>query len=463
VKQLVGFPAAPQRLIRLSAETPDVSAGAAGSRQIIRNGRDPEGARRNRTVKEPSWVGRIGFWSVQATRSSVAGAVVLRMEAVEADMALANEDRHDRPDDAELKLIESRFQTFLRSRAVGPDEEVAVRTGRFAAFPGAAEPDLFGSLDIAYAAFILGALDGMTGEAGRSRWIDHILSFQSEDGWFRAHDGQQHGVEHSTAYALGALQLLSHNDGAAIAGRLKPFRQLMPQLATMPDEQSPPFSLSMLDRVHFWRGSHRAAGIAAIIGAVRDLGLSTEALLGLADADGWLRGWWRYFAARADVHTGYWQLGPAPLKIVFNVLYRRRHDPALAAMGGAVHLYWIAERLGLRFPQPEATIRATARLLRPTGLYEEEPYCIDLDGNFLIARALRQRPLDGESDSASIGLRALASSRDAVASWFSARHPEDWHLSSHKLPGAFAAIAEADLALRGEARWKDVFEVCWWL
>ena len=132
-------------------------------------------------------------------------------------------------------------------------------------------------------------------------------------------------------------------------------------------------------------------------------------------------------------------------------------------MGGAVHLYWIAERLGQPFPYPHALIESTARLLQPSGLYESEPYCIDLDGNFLIARSLRQ--LDATHPAAANGMTALAINRRTVVEWFLARDPAAWNATSHKLPGAFAAVAEADLALQPQAkcRWRDVFATTWWL
>jgi hypothetical protein len=362
----------------------------------------------------------------------------------------------DRP---ALTEIESRFLSFALAHAVGPDREASARCGRFAALPGAAAPDLIGAIDIAYAAFILGVLDRLTDTEGRARWIDYILSFQGDDGWFRMADRQRHNAEHSTAYALGALQILSGNRGTAIP-RLKPFRALAAQIEKAPGVNRAPFALNALDRLHFWRGSHRAAGIAAIVGAVHELGLPTRELLGIEDPEGWLRGWWDYFAARTS-SDGYWRFGPVPVQAAFNALYRRRHDPRLGTMGGAAHLYWIAERLGAPFPHAAAMIESTAGLVRPTGLYEDEPYCLDLDGNFLIARALRQLP--GADARIGIAHRALAANRDAVVQWFLVRPPERWNGRSHVLPGAFAAVAEADLVLDGVAQWRDVFEVAWWL
>src|SRR5690606_34953020 len=110
--------------------------------------------------------------------------------------------------------------------------------------------------------------------------------------------------------------------------------------------------------------------------------------------------------------------------------------------GGAVHLYWVSDRISETAPHPSALIRSTTQLMRPSGLYEDEPYCIDLDANFLIGRSLSQiEPEDALQES---GRQALAKNRDAILGWFSEREPEDWNANSHKLPGAFAAVAEAD-------------------
>src|SRR5687767_3127868 len=122
--------------------------------------------------------------------------------------------------------IESKFLEYATFRARGEDAAHAMRTGHFSARRDGAAPDLFGSLDMLYAAQILGVLDELNDRRGRQLWIDHILTYQDDDGWFHSDDRQAHGVEHATAYALGGLQILAAGDGVDIAERLKPFAGL---------------------------------------------------------------------------------------------------------------------------------------------------------------------------------------------------------------------------------------------
>lgn len=359
--------------------------------------------------------------------------------------------------------IESKFLDFMRHRAIGGDIRSAAKSGHFSALPQRSEPDLFGSLDMLYSAHILGMLDDITTPSSRRTWVDHLLTYQGDDGWFRSNDTQSHGVEHATAYALGGLQILINGDGAALDGRIKHLRGLRSEIAQAPSRTHAPFTLSLMQRVHFWRGSHRAAGLAAIVGAAHDLGLPCDQFLGIANPRAWLSGWWAYFAARIDPATGYWALAPGLLRVAFDTLYQFRHQPQLASMGGAVHLYWISEKMAAPMPYPAALIPTTTKLMQPSGLYEHRPYCIDLDANFLIARALVHFDPDGGTQATA--RHALGTNRDAVLAWYSSRKPRDWGLNSHSVPGAFAAVAEADRVLLSadERRWRDIFETVWWL
>lgn len=352
--------------------------------------------------------------------------------------------------------IERKFLDFARSRAIGAEKDAAMRSGRFSATPGVDRPELFGAVDMAYAAHILNRLGDIAGDGPRTEWIELILSFQDDDGWFRSRDKQGHGTVHATAYALGALQILGAKQPA-----LKPLTGFQAEIAQAPNENTAPFALALLDRVHFWRGSHRAGGMAAIVAAVRELGLPSETLLGIRDPQAWLDGWWRYFEERIDPRTGYWRLSNPLLHWGFDLLYRKRHDPKLASMGGAVHLYWVSEHLRKPITRSREIVATTTALLPAEGLYEHEPYCIDLDGNFMIARALPR--LSGDAATRDRGLDALRRNRAAVLAWFAARDASQWNATSHKLPGAFAAVAEADRALSGGGPWKDVFETTCWL
>jgi hypothetical protein len=351
----------------------------------------------------------------------------------------------------------------MRDRVAGSRPRIAAQSGHFSAMPRKSEPDLFGSLDMLYAAHIIGKIDDVVDAAGRRAWIEHILSYQDEDGWFRSRDRQVHGVEHATSYAIGGLQILAGGDGTFLRDQLKPFAAFQSEISARPSQESPPFSLTLLHRLHFWRGSHRAAGLAAIIGAVQELGLPSNEFLGISSSQAWLQGWWSYFEPHIDPSTGYWALAPRRLQVAFNALYKFRHSPRLASMGAAVHLYWISEKIGVPILHPVALISATIGIMRPSGLYEEEPYCIDLDANFLIARSLAQ--LDPDHPLQEAARLSLRKNRDAILDWFSSRPPRYWNQNSHKIPGAFAAVAEADRALLSPAdrQWRDVFKTTWWL
>jgi hypothetical protein len=366
-----------------------------------------------------------------------------------------------RPADTSLALIERRFLDYARAHAVGGSDE-AMREGRYSSLPGEATPDLFGAIDAAYGAHILGVLDDITDAAGRRAWAEYILAAQGADGWFRSGDKQNHGVEHATAYALGAMTILMGSN-LSFWNALKPLTGLQAQIARAPSRDTAPFEMSFLDRLHFWRGSHRAGGLPSIVASVQSLGLDTGRLLDLPDAAAWLEGWWSWFEARLDPHSGYWRMAPLPVRLLFGLAYRRRHDPETAAMGGAVHLYWVSERMGKRFPYPAETIDATARLVGQNGLYEHEPYCIDLDGDFMIGRPLED--IAPGSPAAERGRAALRRNRQAVVQWYATREPSEWNPRFHRHPGAFAAVAECDRALLAlEARrWNDVFETTYWL
>lgn len=364
--------------------------------------------------------------------------------------------------------VRRRILDYARARCAGPDQPPsraptrAMACGRFADHPGAGQPTLMGTVDFAYAFHITGLLDELTTPDDRRRWIELVLSFQGEDGWFRAGDRQTHGVEHATAYALGAVQILAGPRIRADAFALRPLTGLRGQLAPRPSARQAPFAVTLLDRIHFWRGSHRVGGIAAIVGAVRDLRLDADRLLGLDDPDAWLRGWAEHALARVSPADGMWHEAPAVLQRAFDAVYRLRHDPGHALIGGAAHLYWIISRLGIPYPHPQALIDAVAPRVGPEGLCERHPYCLDFDAAFLLARAADQMDAAPAIERAEV---TLERSRRAVLAWLEERGPERWPDGSHFLPGALAAVAEADRRLPpAQARgWTDAFETVWWL
>ncbi len=321
----------------------------------------------------------------------------------------------------------------------------------------------FHVLDWVYVHYILGTLDQRFNKTEREKYIQNILHHQHEDGFFYAGDDQKHHPLHTSAYALGALQLLK-NDNVVFNKRLKPFSALTNYIHPRPSAHQRPMSLSMLDRLHFWRGSHKVGGVAAIMGALQNLVGENEAvrLLGVENVQNWLNGWALYWQAKMCSKDGFWQPAPLLLQKIFDQLYRFRHDPQMARMGAAAHLYWIFAQLHIDAPYGECVIDKILSLQQPSGLYENRPYCIDLDANFILRCALKNSASPLKT---SMAINAMQKNAEAVLLWYAQKPVAEWPSNPHHLPGSLAAVAVAqtlsDLpSLKG---WHDPFTRVWWL
>jgi len=292
-----------------------------------------------------------------------------------------------------------------------------------------------------------------------------LMGFQDSKGWFSSSDFQRHCREHSTAYALAGLQLLNADRPGNVMESVRPLTGLARVLPKTPGLDSPPYNLSLLYRTHFWRGAHRVAGVAAIIGALSSAWHVQEKAFGIASPHEWLSGWAEYYVSRISPDTGLWEdLAPALVKRAFNIIYRTRHNPLLAQLGGAAHLYWVLDKLKVPYPHPQSLAETALGLQGGNGLYENHPYCIDFDADYVIGRSLAQL---GKGDDAlrEKAKALLVKSRDAVLRWLSEKPVEQWPESAHFLPGALAAVAEVDRVVPSEdgKPYKDVFEFVWWL
>jgi len=347
---------------------------------------------------------------------------------------------------------------FLAARYRG-EAEMGAWDGLFSASArDGGAPDLFGAVDAVYALSTLGMLGDATRPESRLRWADHIRSYQSADGWFRAGDRQRHSPVHASAYALGALALLS-DDGADPIGQLQPI-DVDEALAS--GLVQPWAGLPLLDRLHFWRGSHRVGGFAAVVGQLGQAG-HADKLPGVDDADEWLDRWARRAVESIDRQSGMWFLAPAPLQAAFAAAYRFRHRPDFGHIGGATHVYWILDKLEVPLPAPRACVQWIMRHAADETVCEGAPYCLDFDRAYLLARNAQHSEEEGEEKSVSTFLRDV---RRDVLSYLSLHEPSTWPDSSHKLPGALACVAEIDRYDRSVAEgtpWRDVFEVVWWL
>jgi len=363
--------------------------------------------------------------------------------------------------DARNRELATRVLQFLEARRVSSPGQPAA----FACHADGGAGELFGLLDHAAARYIVGAAAGAdSGADEAATWTalaDAIIAAQSEDGWFRSGDDQGHHPLHVTAYALGALALAERMGAAEPFTRLRPiggFAQTAEAALQGPD------ALSLLDRIHFWRGSHKAGGTAAIVGQSHQAGRASE-LLGIEDADAWLAAWAERWD-RAAARDGLWRFG-SPLRELFYIPYAwRRHRESYAVIGGAAHIYWIHHRLGRNVNAPAALAEYILARAGDRAICESTPYCLDFDRLCLLEYAL---PHLGDSSQARAARGLVQRSSEAIRAYFLHHPPTAWFASSHRLPGALAAIAVgervcvADEGTTDELPLRDLLATAWWL
>jgi hypothetical protein len=327
-------------------------------------------------------------------------------------------------------------------------------SGEFCLKRGFQSPDLYGMVDAVYALYSLGELAAWTSKASRARWAARILSCQDEKGWFTKGNKKGHPKEHATAYAIGALCLLEVEEDEQYMARLRPIDGLFPLL------KDPSYVTQWLERLNFrwhlgnileknlgwhyiWRGSHIGGGIAAIIGMLE--GVLNESWGWKVDVEIWFRSYFEWLDQHVNPETGYWQ------RSFWNSLWKR---PTVIDMGGAAHFYWIYEAKRRPFPYPEAVIKSTLHLQKQNGLYKEKPFCIDLDGNFLLIRSYRQLAQDKQEIWRDKVLSAVNRSGKAILKFLSGQNIEQVYPDLHYLPGAIVGLIECSKT--GEASWVEI-------
>lgn len=332
--------------------------------------------------------------------------------------------------------------------------------GRFGFRPGAPRPDLFGTVDAVYVLAAVGALADLTTTASRAEWAGLILDHQDPvTGWFGHDNLRGHGVEHATAYAIGALTLLEVDEDEDHLGAVRALTAVEPLLedpnrtARWLERMGLELSLRGLRRRrlgwhHVWSGSHVAGGVITAVAMTRRCHgrwwprVDTRAWL--SRTAGWLH-------REVDPGTGLWQ------KAFWNRLVRK---PTLVDLGGAAHLLWAMGAAGRPVPHPEPLVRSVLGLQRPGGGFGRVPSCLDFDAAWCLRTAagfagspeLEQLVAEG-TDRLAVHLAEALSTLD-----WSAAYPD-----SHGLPGALAALLEARLgAGLPSGGWLRPFDrVCW--
>lgn len=314
--------------------------------------------------------------------------------------------------------------------------------GEFALHRGQSEWDLYGMVDAVYTLFTLGELRRRTTQPSRQQWAERILSCQDEHGWFSKRNLRGHSIQHATAYAIGALQLLACEDGECYVEQMRPLIGIYPLLESERNFQRwlehLDFQWSLrgirnkrLGWHYIWRGSHVGGGIAAAIGMSRPQ--IDEWWPGKVDVDRWFDSYFSWLNAKVNPNTGFWQ------RAFWNRFYKA---PTLIDMGGAVHFFWIYDYFKQPFPFAKQVIHSTVRLQKASGLYKKHPFCIDLDGNFCIIRSFLQLPVAEQAQVEEMVGQAIHANFDAVATSLITRPLYEIYNDSHGLPGALAALVE---------------------
>jgi len=293
-------------------------------------------------------------------------------------------------------------------------------SGHFRVKIGKDKPSLYGICDMVY---ILSGIDGLedyftSHEAEKKEaWISVIQSYQDpKKGWFKEgllnYGG--HFKEHSTAFAVSALNLLGGKPKypLKIAQKLNSQKKVEKWLRKKPE-------WGLL----YWSGSHRGGGVGSIFAALGPENYPHERFFD------WYFNW---LDQQADPQVGFWRIGWIH-KLKKNRLTKNE-------LGGAVHYYWIYEFFKRPWPYPKKIIDSTLVLQNEKGTWHHEfSYCIDLDAIHSLTRCLKQTNGYREEDVRT----ALQKYINYAIPIFNQR---DFiftnYTSAHKLTGYVSAIAE---------------------
>lgn len=373
--------------------------------------------------------------------------------------------------DKQLSEIAGNCEAFLQMHAVGKTRDLWAATpvaGEFSLCRDQLSADLYGMIDAVYILSTIGRLHLKTDRTSRRSWAKKILACQDEMGWFSHLNLAGHSSEHATAYAVSGLKLLEVESDEHYLDDIQALTVLLPLLTERTtflrwiERLGLRFSLrdigeKRLGWHYIWRGSHIGAGIAAIIGMTSHL--FSKWWPGKVDTEQWFRWYFDWLDDHANPATGYWQ------RAFWNRLYRK---PTISDMGGAVHFFWIYEALAHRFPYPEQVILSTLQLQRDSGLYKDDPFCIDFDGVFCVVRSFLQLSESKQEVYRERVYRSVEASFEGIVKALTEQSLEQMYLDSHRLPGALAALVEcAKLPdfkyaqfLRG---WQHPLDRVWWL
>ena len=267
----------------------------------------------------------------------------------------------------------------------------------------------YGSTDMLISRYIINDLD-LT-EAEKNSWGEVINRFHDPaTGWYKK-SYTMHHREHTTAYAVAALQLIDRVPA-------HPMNWKEPILTS---EAAMEKWIAGVNWSIIWPGSHVVTGVPAVL-----------AMLGQG-SDEFFDWYFKWLDREADPKSGFWCRGLVHRLKIFP-------RPTKHEMGGAFHMYYIYEYMNRQWPYPEKIIDETLRLQHKNGLWDKDvTYCIDLDGIYNLTRSSRNAGGYRSNDIEEAIIRYLTAAEIILndKEFFLKKYT-----NSHILTGALAAIAE---------------------
>src|SRR5690554_2268645 len=348
------------------------------------------------------------------------------------------------------RLKENVFQIFQQKFFCGFDGNITAPDYNY---NGGRKRDLFGVLDAFLSFYILDR------ESVRQMplplWFKAILSFQDASHYFQAGDYTFHTQEHSTAYAISVLKLLSKE--------CEECRQMFQQIRLpifyekiikQPNELEgwlnklgfsfPQYDLRLsfkhnlrliskrLGWHNIWPSSHIGGGVAAAIAMISNNYINQ----GLITSPEFSDFFERYFSIldnRINKKYGVWKEG------VFDFFWRSVNHRDI---GGAVHFYWVYDHLGRNYLYPERLVSSCIKFGRANGLIKDKPFCIDFDFTYLVNRSMKHLSYDFK-DISSVDF-FMYNNYQGIIEFYSKRSNFDRLNDSHSIPGALASLIEVE-------------------
>jgi len=190
------------------------------------------------------------------------------------------------------------------------------------------EWDLFGTIDAIFLYYILNKLSSL--KQKESPLSQKVLSCQLNS-WLNYRNSTRNSKEHATAYAIGALILLSDKNHNYIQ-KLKPINGIRDLVSNI--ELSEKWIRSMGSKIRFddpakylgwhyiWRSSHIGGGVGAIVAMLSE---QIDFWWGEGISNQWLNWYFNWLDRELNPKTGFWQ------RAFWNVFYSK---PNIIDLGG---------------------------------------------------------------------------------------------------------------------------------